>query len=189
MVVDVGPVGADTRPGAGWQATLVVRDDFSPADVDVASRADLLVLQPLRPDEATLVGAALGLGDAAQWLTRIRQDMVGVVNRRAVRWARTVPDPDRGPADRPAGPRLTRRHRMIIDRARLPATTATNRQDRGVSRHPAGAGMAPSGAMGIIIRLVITAVSLWIATLVIAGIRARRPTRSAARSARCWPSR
>lgn len=31
--------------------------------------------------------------------------------------------------------------------------------------------MAPSGAMGILIRLVITAVSLWIATLVIDGIR------------------
>jgi type VII secretion protein EccE len=87
VVVDVGPVGADTQPGAGWQAALVVRDDFSPADVDVASRADLLLLQPLRPDEANLVGAALGLGDAAQWLTRIRPDMLGLVNRRAVRWA------------------------------------------------------------------------------------------------------
>jgi type VII secretion protein EccE len=87
VVVDVGPVGADTRPGAGWQAALVVRDDFSPADVDVASRADLLLLQPLRPEEANLVGAALGLGDAAQWLTRIRPDMLGLVNRRAVRWA------------------------------------------------------------------------------------------------------
>ncbi|HEU4348440.1 MAG TPA: phage holin family protein [Actinoplanes sp.] len=31
--------------------------------------------------------------------------------------------------------------------------------------------MTPSGAMGIIIRLVITAVSLWIATLVIDGIQ------------------
>ena len=31
--------------------------------------------------------------------------------------------------------------------------------------------MAPSGAMGIIIRLVITAVSLWIATLLIRGIQ------------------
>ena len=87
VVVDVGPVGSDTRPGQGWQATLVVRDEFTAADVDVASRADLLVLQPLRPDEATLAGSALGLGDAAQWLTRIRPDMVGVVNRRAVRWA------------------------------------------------------------------------------------------------------
>jgi hypothetical protein len=93
VVVDVGPVGADTRPGAGFQATLVVRDDFSPADVDVASRADLLVLQPLRPDEATLVGATLGLGEAAQWLTRIRVDMVGVVNRRAVRWAALAQTP------------------------------------------------------------------------------------------------
>jgi hypothetical protein len=87
VVVDVGPVGADNRPGAGWQATLVVRDEFGPADVDVASRADLLVLQPLRPAEATLVGSALGLGEVAQWMTKIRPDMVGVINRRAVRWA------------------------------------------------------------------------------------------------------
>ena len=87
MVVDVGPVGADNRPGAGWQATLVVRDDFSPADVDVASRADLLLLQPLRPEEAALVGGSLGLGEAIQWLTRIRADMLALVNRRAVRWA------------------------------------------------------------------------------------------------------
>jgi hypothetical protein len=87
VVVDVGPVGPDASPGHGWQATLVVRDEFTPADVDVASRADLLLLQPLRADEAALAGSALGLGDAAQWLTRIRQDMVGVVNRRAVRWA------------------------------------------------------------------------------------------------------
>jgi type VII secretion protein EccE len=93
VVVDVGPVGADSRPGAGWQATLVVRDDFSAADVDVASRADLLLLQPLRPEEASLVGAALGLGDAAQWLTRIRADMLGLVNRRAVRWAALAQTP------------------------------------------------------------------------------------------------
>jgi type VII secretion protein EccE len=93
IVVDIGPVGADNRPGAGWQATLVVRDDFSAVDVDVASRADLLVLQPLRPDEATLIGGALGLGEVAQWMTRIRPDMVGVVNRRAVRWAALAQTP------------------------------------------------------------------------------------------------
>ncbi|MFI7539672.1 type VII secretion protein EccE [Actinoplanes sp. NPDC049599] len=87
VVVDIGPVGADNRPGAGWQATLVVRDDFSPADADAASRADLVLVQPLRPEEAALVGAALGLGEAAKWLTQIRADMVGVINRRAVRWA------------------------------------------------------------------------------------------------------
>ena len=96
VVVDVGPVGADNRPGAGWQATLVVRDDFGAADVDVASRADLLILQPLRPEEATLLGGALGLGEVAQWMTRIRPDMVGVVNRRAVRWAALAPTPIEG---------------------------------------------------------------------------------------------
>jgi len=96
VVVDVGPVGADSRPGADWQATLVVRDDFGAADVDVASRADLLVLQPLRPEEATLLGGALGLGEVAQWMTRIRPDMVGVVNRRAVRWAALAETPIEG---------------------------------------------------------------------------------------------
>jgi type VII secretion protein EccE len=93
VVVDVGPVGADNRPGAGWQATLVVRDEFTAADVDVATRADLLLVQPLRPDEADVLGAALGLGDTAQWLTRIRADMVALVNRRAVRWAALAQTP------------------------------------------------------------------------------------------------
>jgi type VII secretion protein EccE len=87
VVVDLGPVGADNRTDTGWQATLVVRDEFSAADVDVAARADLIVLQQLRDEEATLLGGALGLGEVAQWMTRIRPDMVGVVNRRAVRWA------------------------------------------------------------------------------------------------------
>ena len=94
----------------------MVRDELQPRPTSTwPARADLLVLQPLRPDEATLVGAALGLGEAAQWLTRIRADMVGVVNRRAVRWAAAVPDPDRGPADRPAGPRLTGATRRRAD--------------------------------------------------------------------------
>jgi hypothetical protein len=93
VVVDVGPVGADPEPGRGWQATLVVRDDFGPADVDLAARADLLVMQPLQPHEAALVGSALGLGEAAGWLTRIRADMVGVINRRSVRWALLSPTP------------------------------------------------------------------------------------------------
>ena len=43
-------------PGAGWQASLVVRDDLTAVDVDALARADLVVLQPLRPDEAALVG-------------------------------------------------------------------------------------------------------------------------------------
>ncbi|HET6532090.1 MAG TPA: type VII secretion protein EccE [Actinoplanes sp.] len=103
VVVDIGPVGADTRAGPGWHATVVVRDDFSAADVDVASRADLLVLQPLRADEAELVGAAIGLGETAAWLTRIRADMVGLVNRRAVRWAALAQTPIEAQLIGPAG--------------------------------------------------------------------------------------
>jgi hypothetical protein len=40
-----------------------------------------------------LLGGALGLGEVAQWMTRIRPDMVGVVNRRAVRWAALAQTP------------------------------------------------------------------------------------------------
>jgi type VII secretion protein EccE len=103
VVVDIGPVGADTRAGPGWQATVVVRDDFSAADVDVAARADLLILQPLRADEAELVGTAIGLGETAAWLTRIRADMVGLVNRRAVRWAALAQTPIEAQLIGPAG--------------------------------------------------------------------------------------
>ena len=87
VVIDVGPVAADPQPGPGWQASLVVRDELSAIDVDVISRADLVLLQPLRPNEAALAGAALGLGESAEWLTRIRDDMIGVINRRVLRWA------------------------------------------------------------------------------------------------------
>ncbi|MEU4553986.1 type VII secretion protein EccE [Micromonospora violae] len=93
LIVDAGPVAADAAPGPPWRATLVVRDELTPADVDALSRADLALLQPLTAAEATLAGAALGLGGSAEWLTRIRQDMVAVVNRRALRWALLSPTP------------------------------------------------------------------------------------------------
>lgn len=91
VVLDAGPVPADAEPVPAWQSTLVVRDELAPADVDFLARADLAVLQPLRPAEAALAGSALGLGDSADWLTRIREDMVAVVNRRALRWALLAP--------------------------------------------------------------------------------------------------
>lgn len=90
LVVDVGPVGATGVPvvESAWRATLLVRDDLTAADLDIVARADLALLQPLTPGEATLAAAALGLGDSAGWLTRIRADMLGVVvGRRTLRWA------------------------------------------------------------------------------------------------------
>ncbi len=89
VVVDVGPVGASGVPvmEGPWRSTLLVRDELTPADLDALGRADLVLLQPMRPEEAALAGQALALGEAAQWLTRIRSDMVGVVaGRRALRW-------------------------------------------------------------------------------------------------------
>ncbi|WP_433315213.1 type VII secretion protein EccE [Micromonospora sp. CA-269861] len=93
LVVDAGPVPAEAAPGPPWRATLVVRGELTPADVDALSRADLALLQPLTSAEATLAGTALGLGGSAEWLTRIREDMVAVVNRRALRWALLSPTP------------------------------------------------------------------------------------------------
>lgn len=93
LVVDSGPVPAEAEPDPPWRATLVVRDELTPADVDALSRADLALLQPLDDSEAALAGAALGLGGSAEWLTRIRDDMVAVVNRRALRWALLSPTP------------------------------------------------------------------------------------------------
>ncbi|WP_308042488.1 type VII secretion protein EccE [Micromonospora sp. PLK6-60] len=93
LVLDVGPVPAEPAPGPPWRSTLVVRDELTAADVDALARADLAVLQPLTSAEAGLAGTALGLGGSAEWLTRIREDMVAVVNRRALRWALLSPTP------------------------------------------------------------------------------------------------
>ncbi|GIJ33366.1 type VII secretion protein EccE [Micromonospora sediminimaris] len=87
LVVLDAPAPAGPRPGTAWHTTLLVRDVLTPADADALGRADLAVFQPLSPAEATVAGNALGLGDAAKLLTRIRHDMVAVVNRRALRWA------------------------------------------------------------------------------------------------------
>ncbi|MET9302688.1 type VII secretion protein EccE [Micromonospora aurantiaca] len=93
VVVDAGPVPPEAGPAAAWQSVLLVRDELTPADTQALARADLAILQPLDPDEAALAGAALGLGGSAEWLTRIRDDMVAVVNRRALRWALLSPTP------------------------------------------------------------------------------------------------
>ncbi|XBP96758.1 type VII secretion protein EccE [Micromonospora sp. CCTCC AA 2012012] len=93
LVLDAGPAPTEAAPGPAWQSTLVVRDELTPADVDALGRADLAILQPLDAAEAALAGAALGLGGSAEWLTRIRDDMVAVVNRRALRWALLSPTP------------------------------------------------------------------------------------------------
>ncbi|MGY0007339.1 type VII secretion protein EccE [Micromonospora sp. I033] len=93
LVVDAGPVPPAVAPAAAWQSVLVVRDELTAADTAALARADLAILQPLDPGEAALAGAALGLGGSAEWLTRIRDDMVAVVNRRALRWALLSPTP------------------------------------------------------------------------------------------------
>ncbi|BEL10348.1 hypothetical protein Q0Z83_085390 [Actinoplanes sichuanensis] len=112
-VLDTGsaPGGPEPARDAGWQTTLVVRDEFGAPDVPHATEADLVVLQRLTPAEATLLGGTLGLGETASYFPRMRTDMVAVINRRAVRWAvfsqtpieqSLIGEPTRGQALTPA---------------------------------------------------------------------------------------
>ncbi|GIH12429.1 hypothetical protein Raf01_06010 [Rugosimonospora africana] len=92
VVVDAGMPDAPAVPAAAWRASLLLREDVSAPDIAELSRADLVILQPLRPDEAALVGDALGLDASRDWLGRLPADMVGAVSRAgagrsAVRWA------------------------------------------------------------------------------------------------------
>jgi type VII secretion protein EccE len=92
LVLDAGPAPVPTPPPAAWRASLVLREEVSAADAGELNRADLVILQPLPPDQAAVVGEALGLGTSREWLSRIRADMVGAVSRldagrSTVRWA------------------------------------------------------------------------------------------------------
>ena len=94
VLVDTGPVPVDPPVPVGpWRTTLVLREDLAAPDTELLARADVVILQPLGPAEADLAGTALGLGTGQEWLTRIRDDMVGLVSRRTVRWARLSPTP------------------------------------------------------------------------------------------------
>ncbi|GAA2625163.1 hypothetical protein GCM10010399_65740 [Dactylosporangium fulvum] len=96
LIVDVGPVSGRGAPVVerAWRATLLVRDELTPADGDLLARVDLALLQPLSPPEATLAARALGLGESAGWLTRIGPEMLGVVvSRHTVRWTRLSTTP------------------------------------------------------------------------------------------------
>ncbi|BAL85523.1 hypothetical protein AMIS_3030 [Actinoplanes missouriensis 431] len=76
---------ASSRP---WTTTMTV---LAHPDADLAASADLLLLQPLTPDEAALLGTALDLGETAGLLSRMRPGMLAVVTQRAVRWAALTP--------------------------------------------------------------------------------------------------
>ncbi|MET7420296.1 type VII secretion protein EccE [Dactylosporangium sp. NPDC005555] len=79
---------------SAWRATLVIRDELTPGDADLLTRADLVFLQPLTPPEAVIATDVLGLEASASWLTRIPPEMLGiVVSRHTVRWAHLSPTP------------------------------------------------------------------------------------------------
>ncbi|MEH1012341.1 type VII secretion protein EccE [Micromonospora sp. CPCC 206060] len=133
VVCDVAPPVADARPAPGWQTTLVVRDELTAPDVELLARADLAVLQPLRPDEAGLAGTALGLGDSSAWLTRIRDDMAAVVNRQALRWVLLSPTPVEAQL---IGTPVRERPYAVADSPGVPRPAGCSASGRGVTPSP-----------------------------------------------------
>ena len=94
VIVDASDTpGEPPAPAAPWRTMLVVRDVLTPVGAAALARADLVILQPLSAAEAALAGGALGLRVSQEWLSAIRADMVGVVSRGQVRWARLSPSP------------------------------------------------------------------------------------------------
>jgi hypothetical protein len=93
VVVDGGPSvgGAEGSSGAGWTATLAVREELTAWDVDVLRGADLALLQPLSPTEATLAASVLGLTEMKGSLSGIRADLVTLVGHGTVRWTLVEP--------------------------------------------------------------------------------------------------
>ncbi|MFC7549083.1 type VII secretion protein EccE [Plantactinospora sp. GCM10030261] len=123
VVVDAGPVPVKTRPApgprpvpdppamtvdadstGGWTATLIVRDGLSVDDRTRLGRVDLVALGRLGADEAALVGATLGTTTAGDWLTRIRDDMVALVEHGTLRWAVLAATATESHLVNPAGP-------------------------------------------------------------------------------------
>ncbi|HEX6501565.1 MAG TPA: type VII secretion protein EccE [Micromonosporaceae bacterium] len=92
LVVIDGAPGVPVEPIA-WQTVLLLRERVSTGDETSLVRADLVLAQPLPADQATLVGTALGLGSARQWLSRARPDLLALISRRAVRWVRLATTP------------------------------------------------------------------------------------------------
>ncbi|GAA3279343.1 hypothetical protein Dvina_00985 [Dactylosporangium vinaceum] len=96
LVVDVGPVPGRVAPvpESPWRTLLFLRDELTPTDTDLLTRADLTVLQPLTPPVATLAADTLGLGESREWLIHIETAMVAVIaNRQTVRWTHLATTP------------------------------------------------------------------------------------------------
>jgi type VII secretion protein EccE len=100
IVTDAGRHMVDLPPDSHpWRSHLLVRDELTGYDLDSLAYADLVLLQPLPPEAASLIAAALGRPEAADWLSRIRPDMLAVIARNAdgrrpaVRWARLTITP------------------------------------------------------------------------------------------------
>lgn len=97
LVSDTGPSvsDADDDPVA-WSATMTVREELTAWDVEPLARADIALLQPLTPAEATLAAATLNVRDVERSLSRLRRDLVTIVSHGTVKWAQVVPTPTEG---------------------------------------------------------------------------------------------
>ncbi|MEV0718273.1 hypothetical protein [Asanoa sp. NPDC050611] len=102
-VLEVDAPGQDTTvdpesratnpPDARWHAVMVVRDQVTNEDATLLADADLVLMQGRPPHEAATAAAALGLPDAADWLSRITGEMLAVATTGTLRWAALTTTP------------------------------------------------------------------------------------------------
>jgi hypothetical protein len=72
-------------------ATVVLRQEIAPTDVELLASADVTLMQPLTVDEAMVAAPALRSPAAEQWMTRISSMMITVASHGVVRWATLSP--------------------------------------------------------------------------------------------------
>jgi hypothetical protein len=91
---DLGPEHVATRPAHPWQTTLTVLPRVTPGSAPLLAAADVLLVQRLPPDEAALLGTALGAGsDLVARVPSMNAEMVAVCGADSVRYVWLTPTP------------------------------------------------------------------------------------------------
>ena len=91
-VVDSGGgVARDAGGGTEAGTVLTAHDEVSTWNTDLLAAADLVLLRPLSSAESTLVGPLLTKPQLATTLHRLPPDILTILSRGTVQWARLAP--------------------------------------------------------------------------------------------------
>lgn len=83
----------DQQPVGAWTTVLTVREQLSTWDTNALLRSDLVVMQTLSAPESKVACESLNLGHYEEALTRVPPDVVTLVTRTVVYWAKVSQTP------------------------------------------------------------------------------------------------